>query len=144
MHYVASLLRTWWGWIIQAMWYEGTVNSVGYHVCLANVYIRRCERFTWICKQWFKISCNAAIWLCKACNWYTILVTWYAIMLTAVITIQGRDGAYKKQGVCIKLAQYTPRNPQECFCGRLYQKSARMNNFVDNWLQLHESTEGNP
>ena len=48
----------------RCMWYEGTVNSVGYHVCLENVYIQRRELFAWICKQWFKISCNAAIWLC--------------------------------------------------------------------------------
>ena len=34
--------------------------------------------------------------------------TCYAIMLTAVIMIQGRDGANKKQGVCIKLSQVPP------------------------------------
>ena len=33
--------------------------------------------------------------------------TYYAIMLTAVIMIQGRDGANKKkQGVCRKLSQF--------------------------------------
>ena len=34
--------------------------------------------------------------------------TCYAIMSTAVIMIQGRDGANKKQGVCIKLSQLPP------------------------------------
>ena len=40
--------------------------------------------------------------------------TCYAIMLTAVIMIQGRDGANIKQGVCIKLSHADSLVPTKC------------------------------